>query len=132
MLSTSLTLAALAVAPPVQADAVDVYDASTYTYCDAVMASKLWHVGMQAAKAQIGTKIMNGIGDDVNRVLAESRAAGNRCSWEDAAYLPADAVQLSHLWGVSVQQAKAKIATYVTNGQSSIVNGALGHGPPGS
>jgi hypothetical protein len=132
MLSTCLSLSALAIAPAARADAYDVWASSTYTYCDAVLISKLYRTDTMAAKTLIGTKIMNGIGSDVQRVLAESRARGNRCSWDDSTYMPADAVQLSRLWGVSVQQAKAKVADYVTRGQGSVVNNALGHGPPGS
>ena len=129
MLSTSLTLAAAGVATPASADAWDVFQSSHYTYCDAVLISKLWGITVDAAKSQIGQKIINGIGDNVPVILNESRNAGNRCAWADTGYSYNDATQLAQLWGVGVQQAKAKIANYLTQGHSDIVNGALGHGP---
>jgi hypothetical protein len=129
MLTTSLTLTAVGAAAPAHADAWDVFQSSHYIYCDAVLVSKLWKISVDNAKTQIGQKIINGIGDNVQLLLRESRSAGNRCAWEDTGYSYNDAAQLAQLWGVGVQQAKAKIANYLTQGHSDTVNGALGHGP---
>jgi hypothetical protein len=129
MLSSSLTLVALARPALAQNDpGWNVYASSSYTYCDAKLISDLWGISIDSAKSQIGQKIMHGIDSNLPSILAASRQAGHRCGWDDTQYSYNDAVQLSQLWGVGVQQAKAKVANYVTNGQNSVVIGALGHG----
>ena len=129
MLSSSLTLAAIGLAAPAQASPFDIWASSTYTYCDAEMLGKLWGIDTLSAKTQIGLKIQNGIASNIPSILAASRQAGNRCSFSDTGYTYNDAEVLSRVWGTSVVGAKAKIATYITNGQSNVVNGVLGHGP---
>ena len=126
LLTTSLTAAALGSASPARADAWDVFQSSRYNYCDAVLVSKLWSISVDAAKTQIGQKIINGIGDNVQLILRESREAGNRCAWVDTGYSYDDASQLAQLWGVGVERAKAKIASYLTQGQGYVVDRALG------
>jgi hypothetical protein len=130
MLSSSLTLVALARPAQAQNDpGWNVYASSSYTYCDAKLISDFWGISVDSAKSQIGQKIMHGIDSNLPSILAASRHAGHRCAWEDTQYSYNDAAQLAQLWGVGVQQAKAKIANYLTNGQNSVVLGALGHGP---
>jgi hypothetical protein len=130
MLSSSLTLVALAQPALADDDAGwNVYASSKYTYCDAKLLSNLWGVNTDVAKSRIGEAIMHDTDNTLAGSLAASRRQGNRCDWGDTQYAYNDAVQLSQLWGVSVQAAKAKVANYLTNGQSSVVIGALGHGP---
>lgn len=130
MLSSSLAVASFGFAAPAHADAIDVFSSSIYTYCDAELLGKLWGISTWDAKSQIGQKIMGGYAEEnMPPLLASSRRAGNRCAWADTGYTYNDASQLSQIWGTSVAGAKAKIANYVTNGQSNIVNGVLGHGP---
>jgi len=126
MMSTSLTLAAVSLAAPAQASPEDVFFSSSYTYCDAKLISELWGISIDNAKSQIGQKIINGIGDNVPTILAESRHAGNRCDWVDTGYAYSDAQELSGVWGTDVDQAKAKIAAYLTNGEKAVVDRALG------
>jgi hypothetical protein len=129
MLSSSLTVAALGLAPPAHADAFDVFSRSGYTYCDAKLIGQLWGISTLDAKTQIGQKITSGIGGNIPGILVLSRRAGHRCGWPDTGYSYNDAVELSRVWGVNVDGAKAKIANYVTNAQGGIVNRVLGHGP---
>ena len=127
MMSTSLTLAAASLASPAQADPSDAFFSSSYTYCDAKLIGALWGISIENAKSQIGQKIVNGIGDNVPTILAESRRAGNRCDWVDTSYAYSDAEELAGVWGTDVDRAKAKIAAYLTNGQKFVVDRALGH-----
>jgi hypothetical protein len=130
LLSTSLTLATLgAASPALAADPFDVFSGSPYTYCDAKLLGHLWGMDTLSAKTQIGQKIMNGLGGNIPGFLVQARHTGATCAWIDTGYTYNDAVALSKVWGVSPDGAKSKIVNYVTNGQSSIVNRVLGHGP---
>ena len=123
MISSSLTFVSLV--EPAQADDMDLYASSGYTYCDAKLIGDLWGISVEDAKAQIGMKIRTGIGGNIPSVLRLSRQSGNACDWVDTGYSYEDAEKLSQVWGDSTDEAKAKIAQYVTNGQRYIVERAL-------
>jgi hypothetical protein len=126
LLSSSLTLVALSTPAEARSD-MDRFAASGYTYCDAKLIGDLWGIGVDQAKAQIGMKIRTGIGGNIPSVLQLSRQAGHACTWDDTGYTYEDAQQLAELWGTSdPYHAKLKVARYYTNGQSHIVERALG------
>ncbi|AMO72089.1 hypothetical protein AZE99_09745 [Sphingorhabdus sp. M41] len=105
----------------------DAYAWSGYNYCDAKMVGMLWNQDVTQGKAIIGNKILNGIGEDIPLILAESRAAYNRCNWEDTAYDYDDALAVARAWNLgSVADAKGTIAFKVTNGDSYMIEQALG------
>jgi hypothetical protein len=128
LLSTSLTMATLGAAAPANADAFSVFSHSGYTYCDAKLLGEFWGISTLDAKTQIGQKITHGLGPNIPGIVRASRA-GHRCGWADTGYSYNDAVELSRVWGVSVDGAKAKVANYVTYAQGNIVDRVLGHGP---
>ena len=123
LLSSSLTLVALTA--PAQASDLDRFFQSHYTYCDAKLIGDLWGISVEDAKAQIGMKIRTGIGGNIPSVLRLSRQSGNACEWVDTGYSYEDAEKLSQIWGDSTDDAKAKVAQYLTNGQRYIVERAL-------
>ncbi|MFZ1743678.1 MAG: hypothetical protein WAT93_12545 [Pontixanthobacter sp.] len=109
-----------------QQQAYDVFFASRYTYCDAVMIGKLWGIDTGDAKAQIGEKILTGIGDNIPEVLELSRQAGNQCEWSDLTYDYDDAERINQLWGLGgVDEAKTKIQLLASGGNQSWVDAAL-------
>ncbi len=122
LLSTALTV----VATPAQAAGFETFAASKYTYCDATLLSKLWKTSVYEAKVSIGDKIANGIQRNIGHLLAQSRAAGNACSWADTGYSYQDAEKLAKIWGLAQPyEAKNKVAAYLTNGQRNVVDRAL-------
>ena len=127
MLSTSLTLASVALVQPAHAQAnyVNAFSQSGHTYCDAKLVASVWGVTPAEGKAIIGRKIVNGIGDDVQRVLTEARQS-YACEFTDTPHSYEDAVILARLWGQpSPWEAKTAIAQYYTFGQSYTVTEAL-------
>lgn len=127
----SAVISVAAAISPAQAQsgnrAIDAFANSRYTYCDAKLIGALMGTSIYRGKVTIGQKILNGIGSNMPVVLAESRANGNRCEWEDTGFTYEDAEVLADIWGLSTPyQAKLKVARYATNGQTRIVNRALG------
>ncbi|BCW87268.1 hypothetical protein sos41_03970 [Alphaproteobacteria bacterium SO-S41] len=127
-------VAALAAAPAAnngaasedQAD-YEAFANSSYTYCDAKLISELWTIGIGDAKATIGYKLRNGYGDLIPPILVEARQS-HACTWADTGYGYEDAVALAKVWGVKEEAAKLKAAKYYTNGESAVVERALGRG----
>lgn len=130
MISTSMVLAAdvmsgVAVARTVsEAEAARYFFDAGYTYCDAKLVAVLWSIDIGRAKAEIGMKIINGIAENIEPLLAEARNVSS-CDFWDTGLTYDDAVYLGSVWGVSVDYAKAKVANYYTYGRSDIVAGAL-------
>lgn len=123
MLSTSLTLVSLS-----EPASAMTWASSNYNYCDAKLVAATWGMSIDNAKVQIVQKLQQGGRRNVNAILKSSRAAGNRCDWEDTGYTYSDAQQLASIWGLSEPyQAKLKVAKYFTKGQSRIVKNVLGH-----
>lgn len=127
MLTTSLTVASAAFVQPAQAQAnyTNAFFQSGHTYCDAKLVAAVWGVSADQGKAIIGRKIVNGIGDDVQRVLTEARQS-YACDFNDTPHSYEDAVILARLWGQpSPWEAKLAVAQYYTFGQSYTVTEAL-------
>ncbi len=130
---SDIVLAALAAAPASgvsqNGDAADfeAFAQSQYTYCDAKLVGALWQISIDEGKTAIGYKLRNGYGDLIPPILVESRQT-NRCEWTDTPYIYDDAVKLAKVWGVPVDAAKLKVAAYYTNGESAVVERALGRG----
>lgn len=128
---SDVVLAALAAAPAAAgADNTDAADfaafaESQYTYCDAKLVAALWQISIDEGKTAIGYKLRNGYGDLIPPILVESRQS-NRCEWVDTPYSYDDAVKLAKVWGVTPDAAKLKVAAYYTNGESLVVERALG------
>ena len=127
----SASAGSLAVATPATAQDManfQRYADSGYTYCDAKLMGAIYGEDPYQGKLIIGQKIANGIGSNIPLMLRDSRNRGNRCEWVDVPHSYDDAVALGNYWGVSTSQAKAKAATFYTNGQSGAVTDALRYG----
>jgi hypothetical protein len=127
----STALAGVAMAPPAFAQsrqqAYNAFARSGHTYCDAKLVGALWDMTPEQGKVEIGLKYLNRISENVAYVLAESRAIGHRCEWEDTGLSYRDAQIMASVWGLqSPYQAKMKAAMHYTNGDSYIVDNALG------
>ena len=106
---------------------MQTFFASGYVYCDAKLVAEFWGDDIGETKATIGLKILNGLGSAVADILNSSRQAGHSCEWSDTGYTYADAERLASIWGLAEPyQAKLRVASYVTNGQGSVVDKALG------
>ncbi|MFT3808457.1 MAG: hypothetical protein QM698_00910 [Micropepsaceae bacterium] len=128
MLSTSLTVAAIAIAPKAEAaaDPIGTFLTSTYNYCDATLISKSWKIDIDAAKAVIGDKIQNGLESALEASLAAAREEGAACEWADVPHTYEDAERLAAAWGLQdAGEAKDKIAYLYTQGRSAEVLSAL-------
>jgi hypothetical protein len=128
MLSTSLTVAAFALAPSAQAaeGGFAGFSNSGLTYCDAKLYAAQWKVDIDKAKAQIGDKIADGMRDAVDAHIALGRALTS-CDWADVPHSYEDAETIAKAWGIAtVGEAKDKIAYLYTQGRSADVLAALG------
>ena len=128
----STALAGTAMAQPAfaqsQQRALNAFFSSGYTYCDAKLVGALWDMNPGQGKVEIGLKFLNRISENVDGVLAQSRAVGHRCDWEDLGLSYEDAQRMASVWGLNTPyQAKMKAAMHYTNGNSYIVDNALGH-----
>ena len=111
----------------VPGDAMQTFFASGYVFCDAKLVADYWGTDIGEAKLAIGQKILNGIGEVVPDILTLSRNAGFACAWVDTGYQYEDAEALAALWGLpSPSEAKFRAAQYLTFGQGSVVERALG------
>lgn len=128
LLSSSI----VAVAGPASADQfTDAFDASPYTFCDAVIVGALYGVNGIEGKSKIGANIIQAGGfPAVEALLAQGRAAGVRCSFADTGYGFADAEILARVWIVPVDQAKSKIAEIVSMGNGAVLAGVLAANAP--
>lgn len=134
MLSTSLTVAAMALAPRAEAasDPLDTFFQSTYNYCDATLISQSWQIEITEAKATIGRKIQNGLVDALESSLAGARREGHACTWADVPHSYEDAEKIAAAWGYAdVTEAKDKIAYLYTQGRSAEVLAALSQSQTG-
>ena len=132
MLSTSLTVAAMALAPRAEAasDPLDTFFQSTYNYCDATLISKSWQIEITEAKATIGRKIQDGMVDALESSLAGARGEGHACTWADVPHSYEDAEKIAAAWGLANPgEAKDKIAYLYTQGRSAEVVTALQNAP---
>ena len=131
MLSSSLTFASVALTGrAAAANELETFFSSAYTYCDAKLVASLWSIPIDEAKATIGRKILNGIGDAVPVILQEARLA-YACEWADTPHTYSDAEKLAALWGLpDPYDAKLKVAKLYTQGRSAEVVAALGQAMP--
>ena len=123
-----ITVSALSISTPSFADNsyyYQLYAASDYNYCDAKLLAFAWGDTPSEGKIAIGRKIAGGSQQSIGSIIQSGRDAGGACVWQDLSHSYSDAVTLGQAWGVSPSQAKAKAATYYTNGQSQIVLNAL-------
>lgn len=127
-LMLSASAGALTIATPAVAQSqgdFTRYANSGYNYCDAKLIGAIYNQDAYQGKILIGTKIRNGIGSNIPLMLNESRSKGNRCDWRDVPHSYEDAVKLGDYWGVGTSGAKAKVASFYTNGQAGAVTDAL-------
>ena len=107
---------------PGEDEFLDVYVNSAYNYCDAkLVGAAFGGASPYEGKIAIGQKLYHDAPDLVEGLLSTSRALGRRCDWNDVPHNYNDAEALGEFWGVSIWEAKTKIAGYYTNGDSSIV-----------
>lgn len=106
--------------------AYDAFHASQYNYCDAKLVGELWNLDVSGGKITIGQKILNRINSDIPILLAQSRAAQNKCFWEDTGYDYNDAVIIAQAWNLGIADAKWAMAQKMTHGQSRLVDQVLG------
>lgn len=126
-LSTVVAMQPVSAQLHAEGPAIDAFSNSEYTYCDAKLIGDLWGMTPWQGKIEIGSKFINGISRNLPAVLAESRANGNSCAWEDTGYSYEDAVALARVWGFSDSyQAKLQTALLLTNGQGIVVDQMLG------
>jgi hypothetical protein len=131
LLSSSIAGIAGAAGPASADQFTDAYDASTYSFCDAVMVGVLYGVNGVEGKSKIGANILQGGGiPEVERLLAQARSTGIMCNFEDTGYQFADAQIVAGVWGVPVDQAKTKIAQIVSAGDRAALNGVLAANAP--
>jgi len=128
LLSSSI----VAVSGPASADQfTDAFDASPYTFCDAVIVGALYGVNGVEGKSKIGANIIQAGGlPAVEALLARGRASGVRCSFADTGYVFADAEILARAWVVSIEEAKSKIAEIVSIGNRAEITNALAVNAP--
>jgi|GEM_PF-2344039 len=109
--------------------AVGIFAASIFTYCDATLLARFWRVDVGQSKALIGNKILNGLGWNIPEILRSSRQSGNQCEWSDTGYEYRDAEQIAAIWalGGGVNEAKSKMTMLATAGKQNWVDAALGH-----
>ncbi len=127
MLTSALVAATAALAPGVRAQpaqdaaSYEAYAYSGYTYCDAKLVGALFQTDPNGGKLWIGYKLRQGWGDSIPALLAEARRL-TACEWTDTPHSYADAERLAAIWGLAdPYDAKLKVASYYTAGQSSIV-----------
>jgi hypothetical protein len=106
---------------------LQAYANSTYNYCDAKMVAALWGWGVGQGKVRIGNKVFNGIAQNIEEDLRDSRQRGNSCNFNETEFAYEDAQRLSNAWGgrLSVWDAKTKIAAFVTAGQTSQIRAQM-------
>lgn len=103
------------------------YVDSPYQYCDAVILGAYWGESAGAAKVTIGSKIGFGNADVVDANLADARRRGDRCQFHDTGFVYADAEAVAALWGISIGDAKSRLANKVSLGQRRIATEAVSH-----
>jgi hypothetical protein len=124
-IAEALASASAAQPPPKARNVYRVFINSGYTFCDAKLVGQLYNYSTEFGKLTIGTKIVNGLGDNIPTILQEARASYS-CEWEDTGHSYDDAVALAKVWGLdSPAEAKAKVAQAYTAGQSGMVKDAL-------
>ncbi|MBX3431284.1 MAG: toll/interleukin-1 receptor domain-containing protein [Hyphomonadaceae bacterium] len=113
----------------VPGDEFATYFQSGYVYCDAKLLGAFWGQGIGEAKATVGWKILNGLGQNVPAILQHARNAGHTCEWTDTGHTYSDAERLAAAWGMNdPYQAKLRTAELYTLGRSDVVLSALGGG----
>lgn len=93
-----------------------------YNYCDAKILASFWKVSEVDAKARGGAKLAAHAADAVEGALTGGRQAGAACTFADTGFTYDDAVALSKLWKVSVEEAKAALASKQTAGLRDLAN----------
>lgn len=94
----------------------DLYASSGYEYCDAVILGDWWGESVDDAKVTIGRKLGWGNAHIVESDLGSARGEGLRCDFHDTGFVYEDAEAVAHLWGVSIDDAKAALAEKVSTG----------------
>jgi hypothetical protein len=103
--------------PSQTTDLFNIYFSSRYDFCDAKLVGALWGADAGEGKLIIADKIRNGIGNNIDLILDESRGNGHRCDWTDAGYSYEDAEALAAYWQMDTPyQAKLRIADLLTQG----------------
>lgn len=115
-----------------EADHRAVFFESGYQYCDAHVLSLSWGQSIDEAKSHIGWKVTEGSREVLDEQLHQARVqaweANDRCYYDAGdAFGYADANLLATLWGLSVDEAKARISFKVAVGNANFVAAELRH-----
>ncbi|MED5370672.1 MAG: hypothetical protein VX899_06650 [Myxococcota bacterium] len=102
-------------------------DGPKMQYCDAKVVAAMWGIDVTTAKASLQGKLDGGRRDLFDEALhdAYARPDAPSCDWTEVRYQYEDAVVLSQLWGMSLQDTKAQIAKKVSAGNSEVVDQML-------
>lgn len=122
LLCSSLTVVAMA-ATPASADPANTFTGK-YNYCDAVILAHYWGVDPYQAKVNGGTKIESGNASTLKQVMKTARSQSH-CGFEDTGFSVDDASLLATYWGRSIDDAKAKVVTFFSTGNSGKARKAL-------
>lgn len=122
--STATLAIAATPAAAMNQTALEKFNKSDYNFCDATLVGKLFGVDAARGKVKIGETIKSGT-NGPKAILANSRNQGHQCSWGDTLHSYADAEKLGRFWGVSTSEAKSKVASYYTAGNSTFISKAL-------
>lgn len=130
-LMLTIAMSAVSLGMPVMAQTAaqsrNAFFDSDYTYCDAKLIGQLWGLSIEQGKIEIGSKIYLGIQGNLPGLLAQSRANGSACTFEDTPLTYADAVDLASIWGLDTPwDAKLRAARLYTQGRSSLVTSLIG------
>lgn len=114
-----------------RADPWQGWMASDLDYCDAAVLGRAWGVEIDEAKTKVGRFVQAGENAALASALTTARKQADQattpvCDWSWAPFGYDDAETLAAVWGVSVDDAKTKIARHVSGGRSALVTEALG------
>jgi hypothetical protein len=125
LLCTSLTVIGIGATPALAASGdPSIAFLKKYNACDAQILANYWGVSFNDAKVTGGQKIQAGNNITLREVLGNARGQ-SECEWNDTGFNYDDAVALSKYWGNSTDQAKAKIVTFFSHGQSGLAKRVL-------
>ncbi|MBN03551.1 hypothetical protein [Ponticaulis sp.] len=87
----------------------ETYVASSYGYCDAKKIASVWGQSILDGKLTIASKVSAGLTDLADADIASATSVS--CDWSEAELSYDDAQRLADFWGNSVEEAKSKVAT---------------------
>lgn len=133
-LTTALALFAFTLAHPAAAGGeqdMNAFFNSAYSYCDARTLAAVWGVEISEAKARIGAQLSGGPSSprvDAELQRARKKARGGKrvaCEYWETKYTFEDAEVLAGAWGLSLEEAKARIGREVSLGRGAALDKKL-------